>query len=494
MTTRIQKRMVVHSLAMALLLPALANFATAQIPGQAADTQTVSTTPWLTPVKTTAAQTPPALMPAQPTNSASLLAGSTDDPNWIDAPVKPASFTTQTFYDTPPQKDGFKLGALTVKPYGILWTDMIYSSSRTFPGHFVLWIDSEETQGENTIVLDARRSRVGVDILGPEVDVFGGMKGGGKIEVDFFGSFTTENTTNVRLRHVYWEAKNDDLRLLAGQTWDLVSPLYPNTVNFSVNWAAGNIGFRRTQFRAERYIHLSDDVTLAVQGAVAQNIIPDLATGDLAAGVVRETGNWPMLQARTGITFPAFDCKPWTIGFSGHIGETGFDFLQTSPGPLRMPPQDDARFLEWSVNTDINMPITDRLGFHGEMFHGSNLSNVLGGIGQGVCPCNREPIMATGGWGEIWYDWNSCLTSHFGFGVDDPNNNDSLIGRTYNRVLYANVFVQITDNLRTGFEVSSWLTTYHNDTLNEPDPNDRIAFPTLPGEATVLDWTVQYRF
>ncbi len=494
MITQLQKRNGRHFLALALLLTALTNVATAQTSDQAVGPQTNTTTPWLTPLNTAPAEPLLAPVPQEPGNTASLLAGATDDPNWINAPVQPVSFSTRTFNNASPAASGFKVGALTVKPYGILWTDMIYSSSRTFPGHFILWIDSEETQGENTMVLDARRSRVGVDITGPEVDVFGGMKGGGKVEVDFFGSFTTENTTNVRLRHVYWEAKNENLRLLAGQTWDVVSPLYPSTVNFSVSWAAGNIGFRRTQFRLERYLHLTDDVKLTLQGALAQNIIPDLASGGLAAGVVRESGNWPMIQGRTALTFLGTCQKPWTIGFSGHIGETGFDFLQPGPGPRRLPPQDDARFLEWSVNTDINMPLTDRLGFHGEMFHGSNLSNVLGGIVQGVCPCTREPIQSTGGWGEIWYDWNSCLTSHFGFGVDDPNNNDSLIGRTYNRVLYANVFLQVTDNLRTGFEVSSWLTGYQNKTLNEPDPNDRIAFPTLPGEATVLDWTVQYRF
>ena len=77
-------------------------------------------------------------------------------------------------------------------------------------------------------------------------------------------------------------------RFLVGQTWDVVSPLLPSTVNFSVNWAAGNIGFRRTQFRVERYLHLRDDMTLTFQGALAQNIVPDLACGSLAAGVTRE--------------------------------------------------------------------------------------------------------------------------------------------------------------------------------------------------------------
>ncbi|MGM0486578.1 MAG: hypothetical protein ACQESR_07425 [Planctomycetota bacterium] len=355
-------------------------------------------------------------------------------------------------------------------PYGRLWADMIYSSSRATPGDYILWIDSPDDQGEETFVIDARRSRVGIDLEGPEVDVFGGMNGGGKVEIDFFGTFPNRNQTNVRLRHVYWEAKNENLRMLAGQTWDVTSPLLPNTVNFPVAWAAGNIGYRRTQFRLERYLHFSDDVTLSLQGALAQNIVPDLAN---VSGVTRETGDWPMVQARTALTFPGAWQHPWTIGWSGHIGETGFDFNQLDP------PEDDARFRTWSVNADLDLPLTDRLGVHGEFFTGSNLSNLLGGIVQGIGSVSREPVRSTGGWGEIWFDWNSSVTSHVGVSVDDPNNNDLLRGRTYNRVVYSNVWIQLTNDLRTGFEVSDWRTSYR--TKN-------------PGKATVVDWTLMYRF
>jgi hypothetical protein len=283
--------------------------------------------------------------------------------------------------------------------------------------------------------------------------------------------------------------------MLIGQTWDLISPLYPNTVSFPVAWATGNIGFRRTQFRLERYLHVSDNVMWTVEGALAQNIVPDLATGPLAADVNRETGNWPMIQGRTAITFPGLGghCRPVTIGVSGHIGETGFDFREESPGPANLPPEDDARIQTWSFNVDVKMPITERLGFHGEFFTGANLSNELGGIVQGVCPCLRIPIRATGGWGELAYDVTPNVHAHVGFGIDDPNDRDSLIGRTYNRTIWANVMLDLTEHWKTGFEVSARRTQYHNLTLDEPE-EDRLAGPTEPGEATVLDWTVRYQF
>ncbi len=423
------------------------------------------------------------------TSHASLL-GNAD---WLNSSVVTADYTTADDVDSGVKLASYDVGGVTVTPYGILWGDMIYASSRTVPGQFVLWIASEEDQGESTFVIDARRSRVGVDIKGPTVDLFGGITGGGKVEVDFLGNFITENQADTRLRHIYWEAKNDNLRFLVGQNWDVISPLLPNTVNFSVGWAAGNIGFRRAQFRVERYLHLANGNTLTLQGALAQNVIPDLASGARAVGVTRETGNWPMIQGRMAYTFEHGYCsRPVTIGVSGDVGETGFDFAMGDPSNPGLGPLDDARFFSWSFNMDAKVPVTDRLSFQGEFFTGANMSNVLGGIVQGVCPCLRVPIRSTGGWAEVAYDLTPYLQTHVGFGIDDPRDADSLIGRTYNRFVYANMFLDITDDLRTGLEVSFWRTSYHNRT-DEPGFVP-IASAEAPGKATVLDWTVQYRF
>jgi hypothetical protein len=72
--------------------------------------------------------------------------------------------------------------------------------------------------------------------------------------------------------------------------------------------------------------------------------------------------------------------------------------------------------------------------------------------------------------------------------VDNPDNDDSLIGRTYNRFIFANVMIDITDKFSTGFEVTHWQTRYHNLT----------AFPALsptePGNSVTLDWMFAYGF
>ena len=60
------------------------------------------------------------------------------------------------------------------------------------------------------------------------------------------------------------------------------------------------------------------------------------------------------------------------LGISGHLGETGFDFLETGPPPLNLPPADDARFRTGRSNVDLQSKVTERLSARGEFFLGAN--------------------------------------------------------------------------------------------------------------------------
>lgn len=95
----------------------------------------------------------------------------------------------------------------TFTPFGSLWTNMLSSTSRTSPGQFTLWVFSEEDQGESAFEIDARRSRVGIEIEGSEIRLgTEKFRSVGLVEIDFFGEFLTENTAGARLRQAYWEA------------------------------------------------------------------------------------------------------------------------------------------------------------------------------------------------------------------------------------------------------------------------------------------------
>lgn len=376
-------------------------------------------------------------------------------------------------------KGGFK-----IVPYGYLWASMIYETDRTFPGAYTLFVPSHEKEGEDAFIIDARRTRIGLDVTGPRIPLLNGAQSGGKVEIDFHGSFIVENKPGILLRHAYWEAKDATFRLLVGQTWDVISPLYPNTLMYSVGWAAGNIGYRRAQFRLERYFACSDRVLFTVQGALAQDIVSDLNV----AGVDREPVDWPVIEGRTAVTLGCRgpNCRPMTFGVSGHIGEQGFDFAENSGPPFFLPPADDARIGTWSINGDMHVPITSRLGVQGEFFYGENLGTFLGGIARGVCPCRRDGIRSVGGWIEVWYDWTPRLHSHFGFTIDDPVDGDLLTGRKYNHQIFGNMSYDVTKKLNAGLEVSSWKTLHKGDNPGDPDLS--------PGESVRFEFVTRYGF
>jgi hypothetical protein len=143
-------------------------------------------------------------------------------------------------------------------------------------------------------------------------------------------------------------------------------------------------------------------------------------------------------------------------------------------------------------NVDLVAPLGPFWGVQGEFFTGADLSAFLGGIGQGVCPCLRVPIRSTGGWLEVWSDWPPRWHIHAGAGVDDPVDDDLLLGRSYNQFVFTNVSYDITDRLTTGVEVAYWKTLYQEVRAGQI-PDEDLA-PSEPGRAVVIDWMMKYGF
>ncbi len=128
----------------------------------------------------------------------------------------------------------------------------------------------------------------------------------------------------------------------------------------------------------------------------------------------------------------------------------------------------------WAFGTDMHVALTDSVGFKGEFFTGQALGNYNGAIIQ-IDNGNFDPILASGGWGEIYVHWTSCLHSHFGYSIDDPLDRTLTVGLpTRNEFLFANVIWDVTKSLEIGFEVSRWETTY---TAPVPD-NDAMVYHT----------------
>jgi len=361
----------------------------------------------------------------------------------------------------------WKTGEMTVVPYGILWGSVAYDTERTSPGPYTLFVHSADTEGEDGFNIDTRRTRVGLNVGGPRVSMLHCAKSGGKLEVDFHGAFVVENKPGVLLRHAYGEVYNDDFKLLAGQTWDVISPLNPHTLNYSVGWGGGNIGYRRAQVRGERYLAMSDNSLMTLQASINQNVFVDDT-----ANIDGEPSGWPILEGRAAWTLKNVSrvYGPVTFGVSGHIGEQAFDGLGF----------DDAVRRTWSFNTDINIPITHRFGFQGEYFAGENLGTFLGGVVQGLNRTTGNTIRSTGGWFEFWYDLTPRLHTYTGFGIDDPRDVDvAANARTYNHFGFAAATFDVTKKMNVGMEVTSWKTLYSG---------------PRPGEAVRIEFAGKYSF
>ena len=366
----------------------------------------------------------------------------------------------------------WKKGDFSVTPYGYLWGNMVYETERSNNGDYTLWVTSAQDAGEPTFHVDARNTRLGIDVLGPKLACLNNAQTGGKVEIDFQSTATglTENKGALMLRHAYVEVKDEQFRLLAGQTWDVIAPLNPNSIMYSVYWDAGNIGYRRPQFRGERYLAFSDTLLLTLQGSIDGNIPVDTAPAGITA--TGDQSSWPILEGRAALTFGprGKGDLPITAGVSSHVGEQRFRF-GTTDLPAR----------SWSLNLDLKAPFNECWGFQGECYMGENLSQFLGGIGQGYDFTLKKSIYDRGGWAEIYHYWSPSWHSHVGYCLDDPNDNDiaPAAGRIYNQVYFGNIIYDVTKQFQLGLEVGSWRTLYKAE---------------APGESIRTEFMAKYGF
>lgn len=372
------------------------------------------------------------------------------------------------------KKLAWSKGPLTITPYGRIIVDTIFETERSTEGDLILWVDSPDVQGEAASYVDAKSTRLGLDVAGPPVPLCGRAALSGKVEFDFQGQYVYRNKSGVLFRQAYVELHNDAYRFLVGQAWEVISPLYPGNLNYVPGSAAGNLGYRRAQVRAERFLAFSDTSLVTLQTSLNMGIPLDFARDPT---VVDDSSGWPVLQGRVAWKLGRRrgpDALPIEIGVSGHIGEEVYDFLPPNPNPI-----DDVARRTWSFNAEADIPITKRFGLRAEYFTGENLAAYMGGILQGVDPVTRRTIRSTGGWFDVRYDWTPRWHSYAGYSLDDPFNRDVNVGRTYNQFCFANLLFDATKNLMLGMDVSAWKTNWVG---------------KRPGNSVRFDFQVRYTF
>jgi DcaP outer membrane protein len=349
---------------------------------------------------------------------------------------------------------------LDMQFYGFIKGDAAYDNSRTTSGNYIVWVNNESGRGnDDEFSMTANQTRLGLNINGPN-DKY--MQTSGKIEFDFYGSGASENKAKIQMRHAYVQLRWPDhgLSLLAGQTWDVISPLNPTTLNYSVLWDGGNIGYRRPQIRLTKDLMLSGDTSVKFQGAISRTIGRSVAV----PGVTSESGEdagFPTVQGRIGMTKPWLAAGSTTFGISGHMGQEEYDVSTTA--------DTNRNFDSWSVNFDLVQPIMSWMTLKAEVFKGENLDSYLGGIGQGVravktgttTVSHDREISSKGGWCALgfgpWDQWSF----NTGIGIDDVDVDDVNVGdRTLNRAVFANAIYALNKHADVGVEISHWRTDY----------------------------------
>jgi hypothetical protein len=321
--------------------------------------------------------------------------------------------------EPPKQEPGITL--LTAKQlkivfYGFLRLDILYDTDRPNNVQVPSFILSEDTPpgGENDLSIHPRLTRFGLDLDGPTIEMLGGAKLTGKLEIDFYnllpgsGVITSNSREFVRMRHAWLKLGWEAFSLQIGQRDDVIAPLVPTPNNDLVMWNAGNLADRRPQVRAE-YASSGFTVTgmIGLTGAVDGR---DLDSNGFLDG---ESSGLPTLQARFGYAFEGWVEKAKiAIGAWGHYAKEDPDSDVSG----------EDSFTSNAFGIDLTLPVHARVTIKLEAWTGKNLDDVRGGIGQGVVA--GEEVSAVGGWLEVAFKATDWWTPVLGVYLDDPDEDE----------------------------------------------------------------------
>ena len=352
--------------------------------------------------------------------------------------------------------------------YGFLRMDAAYDTSRMSDTQIPVFVRSEDPsapgaapENQSEFTLYTRMTRFGLNLGGGELKAIGSPKLTGRIEVDFYGGPASDSRNMFRMRHAWAKLQWGNFLLLAGQTSDLISPLYPSVNADMLMWGTGNLADRRPQTRVQYTLPIGTSQLLIQSAAGLTNAIDrkDLDKNGVPDG---EVSGLPTLQGRLALRLPIWktdDGKshPLEIGAWGHQAWEELD------APLAGTEEDS--FQSSVVGVDLKLPLyQDRLALTVEGWTGKNLSDLRGGILQGINTATGAEIHATGGFAQL--SWTTIKTEryknvlHAGIAMDDADDadlNDG--GRDLNYAMYGAV-QSVFGHFTLGIEYLHWVTEY----------------------------------
>jgi hypothetical protein len=327
--------------------------------------------------------------------------------------------------------------------YGAARLDILADSARMDDIHSSLFVEQDRGTGQTDgeLTMTPRLSQVGLGIDQWDLDDRGHYIGEGKLEIDFGGG---TGTNVIRLRHAYATVTIENkIEILAGQTWDLISPLNPMVQEDTLLLFAGNTGDRRPQLRLSALP--IKNVRIAVAAAATGTLDQRDLDGDgrmdgIAAGT-------PMVQGLIELRQPlGRGGRNILLGIWGHVARQELaDGTRHPSRSLGAHLQVPAPFLTWSA----------------EIYGGTNASDIGGAVGRGVDPMTGRRTHSVGGWVELAFAAGRKHVLAIGGSGDLATPDDVMPGdRSANGTVYSALRYKPKSSLQLGVEYLYWKTVY----------------------------------
>ncbi len=331
--------------------------------------------------------------------------------------------------------------------YGYVKLDASYDTHKT-QGDLAFFVLPEvDGEKDNEFNMTARQTRLGLKIGGPEL---GNGKISAKIETDFYGQGAANNKADLRMRLAYVEWKDDMWQVSAGQRWETFITVVPKTVDFATYNYAGQVGFRRPQFRVGQTI---DMFTWKI--AAARTIGSDM--DGLGQDDGADSGT-PSVQWNLLLTPVLLTEKASRISFSGAYGTETVDTENDATGEVKI---DDKDYTSALYIGSLYLPITDMLALQGSYWDGENVDNYYGGIGNGINLAKEKGVKAQGGFAQLLLKPMADVTLGAAYGIDDPKDGDLNAGnRSKNERININGFYNVNKSLVLMLEYANIKTKY----------------------------------
>jgi hypothetical protein len=345
-----------------------------------------------------------------------------------------------------------------IKPYGYFKLDGSYDQNLTSHGNFVMWVaqpDPAREGDDEQFNMTANETRLGLWL---NSENYNPAQIGARVEFDLYGGFenttVADNQAVLMLRHAYFTVESGQWKLLAGQSWDLISPLNAPTLNYSALWGCGNIGYLRPQVSLWYNPVQNDETRMTMAGGFFRNFGPDLtpsftlALGEDADGY--DDGidaGIPSFQGLLDFNHTWYSGTSLRIGVSGLWGQLK---AETNVGNYE-------NYESWGVIGHLAFNFGESFGILGEGYTGLNLGSYFGGILQNS---TIEGVNSFGGWGSLWFKATPKFKFTAGYGYDDPKDEDIYSGRSWNNCIFGNIQYNLVGNVNWGIEVSRWETEY----------------------------------